>query len=153
MRVSFAHVEHAGVHQALAKAGCEAVDGGPDVDRAAELVQECLVLGRAKNRKGTQLLVASDEPSRDARCLERCRSLADVGPADHDALAPEHSFTELAFEPLPLSPCPNRKPNEPFIVMSMPKDPSAPGGLPGPRRGRLEANERGATPPQRISRG
>ena len=134
----------------LAKAAGQAVDGRPDVDRAAQLVQERLVLGRLEDRERAGLLLAPNQASRHAGRLERRRALGDVRPADENALAPEQPRPELALEPLPLGPRPNRKPNEPLVVMPMPKDPSAPGRLPRPRRGGLEANELDAAPPQRV---
>ena len=130
----------------LAEAAGEAVDRGADVDRAAQLVEERLVLGRIENRQRVRLLLAPDQPSRHAGRLERRRALGDIRPADENALAPEQPRPELLLEPLPLGPRPNRKPNEPLVVMPMPKDPRAPGRLPRPRSGGLEAHELDATP-------
>ena len=152
-RVSLAHFEHARLHEPLTDAAGQAVDRRADVDRAAELVQERLVLGRLENRKRAGLLLAPHQASRHPGRLERRRALGHVRPTDENALAPEQPRAELVLEPLPLSPRPNRKPDEPLVVMPMPKDPSAPGRLPGPRRGRLEANELNAAPLQRIRRG
>ena len=148
---ALAHLEDARAARAASpSAAGQPVDGRPDVDRAAELVQERLVLGRLEDGKRAGLLLAPDQASRHAGRLERRRALGNVRPADENALAAEQPRPELALEPLPLSPRANRKPNEPLVVMPMPKDPSAPSRLPRPRRGRLEADELDAAPLQRI---
>ena len=151
-RVPLAHLEHAGGHEPVTDAAGEAVDGGADVDRAAELVEQRLVLGRLEHRQRLDLFVASHQPGGHPGRLERRGALGNVRPADENALPSEQSRAELALEPLPLSPRPNRKPNKPLIVMSMPKDPCAARRLPRPRSGGLEANELNTAPLERIGR-
>ena len=106
--------------------------------------------GGPKIGSAPDLLLAPDQASRNARRLERRRALGDVWPAYENTLAPEQPRPEFVLEPLPLSPRANRKTDEPLVVVSMPKDPSAPRRLPGPRSGRLEANELDAAPLQRV---
>ena len=149
---SLAHAEDACGHEPVADTGCEAVDRCPDVDRAAELVEKRLVLGRCEDGERVGLLLAPDQASRHAGRLEGRRALGHVRSADENALATEQPRPELSLEPLPLGPRPNRKPNEPLVVMSMPKDPSAPGRLPGPGSSGLEANELNTAPLERVRR-
>ena len=152
-RPSFANVEHPRLHQPLTDAARQALDRRPDVDRSAQLVEERLVLRRLENRKRAGLLLTPHQASRHPGCLERRRALGHVRPTYENALAAEQPRTQFVLEPLPLSPRPNRKPNEPLVVVPMPKDASAPGRLPRPGSGALEANELNAAPLERIRRG
>ena len=150
---ALAHAEDTRGHEPVGEAAGEAVDGGPHVDRAAELVEERPVLGWIENREGLRLLLPPDQPSRHTGGLERRRALGDIRPADENALAPEQPRTELLLEPLPLSARPNREPNEPLLVMPVPKHPRATGRLPRPGSGGLEADELNPSPLERVGRG
>ena len=87
---------------------------------------------------------ASACPSRSTRRagtpgrLERSRPLRNVRAADEHTLAPEQPNPELLLEPLPLGPRPHGEPNEPLVVMTMPKHPGPPRGLPRSRSSGLE---------------
>ncbi len=126
----FPHLEDPRGNEPVTQRGGEPVDDGPNVDRAAELIEQRLVLRRLEDGKHARLLVTTHEPRRHARRLERRRTLAHVRPAYEDALAAEQPNPELALEPLPLSTRANSEPNEPLVVMPMPKHPRAARRLP-----------------------
>ena len=138
--------------QLLTERASEPVDDRAHVDVAAELVEQRRVLGRLDDRKRADLLVTVDEPRRNARRLERRRPLVDVRAADEHALPAEQPSAELLLEPLPLAPRPNGEPNEPLVVMTVPKDTRAPRRLTRSRSSRLEQPAVNPAPPKRIRR-
>jgi hypothetical protein len=139
-RAALTYAEHAGSHESVSEHRGESVDYGSNVDRAAELVEECLVLWWREDGENARLLIATDEPSRHPGRLERRGTLGDVRPTDEHPLPPKQSRVELALQTLPLSPRANCKPNEPLVVMPVPKDPRPSRRLPRPRNGGLETD-------------
>jgi hypothetical protein len=151
-RTALTHAEHARPHEPVGERRGEPIDYGSDVDRAAELVEERLVLWRRENGENARLLLATDEPSRHTGRPERRGTLGDVRPTDENPLPPEQPRPELALEALPLSPRANRKANEALVVMPMPKHPRPSRRLPRPGRSGLAAHAVDAAPLKRVRR-
>ena len=80
------------------------------------------------------------------------RARATFGPQTSTPSRPSSRAPSSLLEPLPLSPRANGEPHEPLVVMPVPKHPRAPGRLPRPRSGRLEADAPNAAPLERIGR-
>ena len=146
------HREDARLDQSLGELLRQAVDRRAHVDRAAEFVKQGLILRRREDRQRRHLIIAPDAPRRNARRLERGGPLCNVRPADQHALAAQQRHVELLLEPPPLATRPHGQPNEPLVVMPVPKDPGAPGRLAGTRRSSLEHPAIDAAPLQRITR-
>ena len=96
-------LEHLRADDPLAQRAGKPIDGGANVDRPAELVEQRLVLGRRDDGQRLDLPVTIDEPRRHPRRLERRRPLRHIRPADEHALPPEQPNPELLLEPLPLA--------------------------------------------------
>jgi hypothetical protein len=125
-----AHGEHLSGDELVRQRGGEPMDDGADVDGAAELVEERLVLRRGEHGERAGLPVAIEQPGGHAGGLERGGALGHVGPADEDALASDQRSAELALEPKPLLTRANGEPGEPLVVMTMTKHPRASRRLP-----------------------
>jgi hypothetical protein len=120
--------------------------------RAAELVEQRPVLRRFDDREHPDLLVTVDEPRGHARRLEGRRSVIDMRTADEHALPAEQPSAQLLLQPLPLAPRPDGEPNEPLVVVTVPKNTRAPRGLTRARSTDLEQPAINSAPPERIRR-
>ncbi len=143
--------EHLGGDELIRKRGGEPVDCRANVDGAAELVEKRLVLRRGERGERGDLLVTIQQPSRHAGGLERGGALADVWPADQNALGTEQRSAELLLEPNPLLTRANGEPSEPLVVVTMTKDARATGRLTRTRNPRFEHTATNTTSPKRIS--
>ena len=128
----------------------KSIDSRPHVDRPAELVEKCFILGRRHDGQRLGLPVPINPPRRHPGRLEGSRPLRNVRAADEHTLAPEQPNSELVLESLPLGPRPHSEPNEPLIVMTMPKHPGPPSRLPRSRSSGLEQAHIDAAPSQRM---
>ena len=79
-RVPLAHLEHAGGHEPVTDAAGQAVDGGPDVDRAAELVEKRLVLGRLNTGSASTCSVTSTDRAGTPAASNAAERSATFGP-------------------------------------------------------------------------
>ena len=145
-------LEHLSEHDPLAESAGEPIHRGANVDRPAGLVESASSPGGEMTGSAASLPVTIDEPRRYPRGLERGRPLRHVRTADQHTLAPEQPNPELLLEPLPFGPSTHGHPNQPLVVVAVPKHPRAPGRLPRPRSSGLEQSAIDTPPPQRISR-
>ncbi len=143
-------LEHLRTNDPVAESLGKSIDRRAHVDRPAELVEQRLILGRRHDGQRLDLPVPINPPRRHPGRLEGSRPLRNVRPADEHTLAPEQPNPELLLEPLPLGPRPHSEPNEPLIVMTMPKHPGPPSRLPRTRSSGLEQPHIDTAPSQRI---
>lgn len=128
--IPLGELEDLGADDPVAESPGKPINSRAHVDRTADLIEKRLVLGRREDGQRSDLPGSINGPRSYARRLKRSRPPRNVRTANQHALTAEQPNSELLLEPLPLAPRAHSEPDEPLIVMTMPKHPRPPSRLP-----------------------